>query len=376
MERPLAILLICIGIVMWGSNIFAESCCKSCGKASVGNLEEQKKQNRSVSDTQGEKDARESQAAETSRTGEFCSFKDMELQQLLRELNDPSLTAKKIPGGESEVRRKYRIARKLRNFDCCCAKEALEKLIKENACEGLGEGMIFCVKWVANSSLQEVKSKKDLKKLTPDASLEDQLKIIKKYGSLPHENDFASHVVKKFLLEQSENNPSVYVPLLIEYFPHHHGLQKIADQYPEEVDTGLKRSIFSTDPTAVWTGINLARTFARVQLMDLVYKVAFEEIGPLDYSQRDDIEAIQNTAIGFFRTFEKQAVPHYRGILFSKYESEKEYVVSILKDLKSPEFLALLQEFSAYLANRQDQVNTLLAVRVQKKIAEMEAVQQ
>ena len=45
-----------------------------------------------------------------------------------------------------------------------------------------------------------------------------------------------------------------------------------------------------------------------VELMGAVYGVAFEEIGPLDYSQRDDIEEIQNAAIGFFKSSDDSTV--------------------------------------------------------------------
>jgi hypothetical protein len=107
-----------------------------------------------------------------------------------------------------------------------------------------------------------------------------------------------------------------------------------------------------------------------------VYGIAFEEIGPLDYSKSDDIEEIQNAAIGFFRVFEKDAVPYYRGILYSRYGREKEYVISGIKDMGNREIMVMLKEFSAHLASNPDTANGILANRVQKKIAQMEGVQQ
>jgi hypothetical protein len=313
---------------------------------------------------------------ETGKQGDFCSWEqEGELLELLRELNDSSLGKKERPGGKSEVRRKYRIARKLRQFDDCRAKDALERLIKENACEDLGEGEIFCVKWGASSSLQEIKSKKDLKKLTPNTPLEDQLKIIKKYGPHPHENEFASHAVMKFLIEQSAANPKVYVPLLVEYFPTCHEIMEVVHKYPQETNIGLKRCLFATEPTVVWAGINLARVLGKFEFLPTVYAVAFEKIGPLDYSQQADVEEIQTMGVGFFRMFEKDALQYYRGVLFGDFEKGKEYVVSGIRDLENPKLLSLLKEFSSYLQSRSDKPNGLLAERVQKKIAKMEEAQ-
>ena len=373
MKRLLVALVICVGIAASNNTAFAERCGQCCVWNSLG--EQQNGQNRFTATTEEEKKTTENGAVETRWAGRSCSLKDLELQQLLRELKSPIDAEKKILGGESEVRRKYRIARKLRNFDCCCAKEALEQLIKENSCEALDEGTIFCVTGVASSSLQEIKSKKDLEKLTADTSLEDQLKIIKKYGQRPHENEFASHAVRNFLAEQYHQKPNVYVPLLVEYFPHFHKMPQIAKKYPKEVVTGLKRSIFSPDPIVVWTGIHLARTFNKVQLMESIYGVAFEETGPLDYSQQEEIEEIQKAAIGYLRTFEKDAVPYYREVLYSGYELEQQYVVSGIRDLKNPEILAMLEEFSKYLKNNPDKTSSLLADRVQKKIVEMMVAQ-
>lgn len=345
--------IIWLGITTWQGTVFGEGCggCGTCNDSTGCSVT-------------GEKSER------------FCTNgHKKELKKLLQELHEISLQTGSRTGGRSEVRRKYRIARKLRNFDDCCAREALRKLIKENACEDLGEGELFCVKWGAELSLFEVESKKDLKKLTPDASIADQVTIIKKYGRHPHKNEFASHEVKKYLVKQMEKDPDFYVPFLVEYFPHCHELSEIAEKYPSSFDIGLKRSFYSPDPTVVWNTIYLARKTGRVRFLKTVYGVAFEEIGPLDYSKTDDIEEIQNAAIGFFRMFEKDAVPYYRAILYSQYERKKEYVISGIKDSGNNEIMTMLKEFSSYLASNPKKAGGLLASRVQKKIAEMEGVQ-
>ncbi len=186
--RLIVVGIIWLGIITWQGPVFGEGCGK-CGNCS----------------------GTASCPVGHGKPGKFCGNDHKEeLRKLLQELREISpQTGTKIDG-RSEVRRKYRIARKLRKFDDCCAREALKKLVKENACEDLGEGEVFCVKWGAESSLSEIESKKDLKELTPDASFVGQLKIIKKYGSHPHKNEFASHGVKKFLVEQAEKDPDGY----------------------------------------------------------------------------------------------------------------------------------------------------------------------
>ena len=371
MKRLLIVILTCLGIAAWSGAVFAENW--GGGWRQGGQWEKWEKRGKQKNEKNDKKGAKYGKSAST-RDERYCSYEqEGELLQLLKELDDPSLSKQNRPGGESEIHRKYRIARKLRKFDDCRAEDALQALVKEDACEDRGEGEIFCVKWGAGPSLQEVKSKKDLKKLTADTPFEDQLKIIKKYGPHPHENEFASHAVKEFLVEQVPEKPAVYVPLLVQYFPHCHELPEVAEKYPEEAVIGLKRSLFSTDSTEVWTAVNLARKLGKTELRDSIYGVAFEEIGPLDYSKEEDIEEIHNAAIGFFRSFEKNSVPYYRKILYSSYDREKEYVMSGIKDLTNPKILALLREFSDYLKDHPDEASGLLADRVQKKIAEMEA---
>jgi hypothetical protein len=328
--------------------------------------------------TPGQETANQNSKAspETATEKRFCSYEqEEELLELLKELEDPSLVTEEWRRGESEVRRRYRIARKLRQFDDCRAEDALKELIKENACEDLGEGEIFCVKWGASSSLQEVKSKKDMKKLTPETPLAEQLKVIKKYGPHPHENEYASHAVMQFLIEQAATNPKVYVPLLVEYFTRCHEIIAVTRKYPKETNIGLKRCFYSTDPTVVWAGINLARTLNKIEFFPVVYDVAFEQKGPLDYSQQEDIEEIQTMAIGFFRMDEKAATPYFRGILYGDFNKGKEYVVSGIKDLTNSELLSLLKEFSSYLQNRSEVVDELLAERMRKVITRMEGAQ-
>jgi len=365
MKQFLIILCAAIGAASWHGPVFAENW---GGWSGWNKWEEGNKKDAQASGEKGKKNS-----AETGSTAKrFCSYEqNTELLKLLKELDDPALS-KKSPGGESEVRRKYRIARKLRKFDDCRAEDALKALIKENACEDLGEGEIFCVKWGASASLQEVKSKKDLKKLTPETPLDEQVKVFKKYGPHPHENEFASHAVMEFLIEQADVNPKVYVPLIVEYFTTCHEIQDVVRRYPEETTIGLKRCLFSSKPTVVWAGINLARTLGKVNLFNAIYEVAFGQVGPLDYSQQDEIENIQVAAIGFFRKSEKEALPYYRGILFGDSAKAKEYVVSGIKDLTSPELLALLKEFSSSLEKDPDTANSLLAKRVHEKIARME----
>jgi hypothetical protein len=275
---------------------------------------------------------------------------------------------------DSLVRRKYRIARKLRQYDDCRAEDALKELIKENDCENLGEGEIFCVAWGADSSLQEVKSKKDLKKLTPDTPLADQLKVIKKYGAYPHTNDFASHAVMQFLIAQAAQNPDVYVPLLVEYFPDCHEIIPVARTFPKQTNNGLKRCFFSPEPAVVWSGVSLARTLNKIELFSVVFDVAFAGKGLLDYTRQEEVSGIQRMTLGFLRIDEKTALPYYRKILFGDFPKAHEYVISGSEDLNNPELLALFKDFSSHLQQRVTE-NTearLLLERLQIKIARLE----
>ncbi len=306
----------------------------------------------------------------------YCSFaEEPELLALLRELEELQKTppkAKKQGRAESVVRKKYRIARKLRKFDDCRAEDALRELVRENACEDLGEGDILCVGWGAEASLQEVTSKKDLKKLSAGPSTDELLKLVKKYGPHPHKNEFASHAVMNYLIEQADSRPEVYVPLLIEYFTRCHEVIPIARQYPEATDIGLARCFSSTDPTTVWAGIGLARSLDKKQFLARVFAVAFQGKGNIDYSQKAELDVIRTTALGFFRMFEADALPYYRAILYGDYGREKEYVISGIRNPKNPALLALLREYAAYLAQHPDQADSSLLPRLKKRIAAME----
>ena len=369
MQQVVLVLCLCVGILTSQHDALAGN---RGNWSRWNNWEEGKKEDTQASTEKGKKELSETGSTEKR----YCSYEQSrELLKLLEELNDPSL-GKKRRGGESEVRRKYRIARKLRKFDDCRAEDALKALIKENACEDLGEGEIFCVKWGANKSLQEVQSKKDLKKLTPETPLEEQMKVFKKYGPHPHENEFASHAVMAFFVEQVAVNPQLYVPLMVEYFTTCHEILDIVKSYPEYTDIGLKRCFFSTESTVVWAGINLARDLDKVELLATVYEVAFENKGAFDYSQQEDVEGIRTAAIGFFRRFEKKALPYYRGVLYGDFHSGKEYVISGIQDLTNPDLLALLKEFSSSLKGRPGRENMLLAERVDRKIARMEEARQ
>lgn len=301
----------------------------------------------------------------------YCSGdQEKQLLQLLAELDDPSL-GKKKPGGGSEVRRKYRIARKLKTFDDCRAEDALKKLMKENVCEDMGEGEVFCVKWGASSSFQEVSSKKDLKKLSPKTPLTELLEIFKKYGPHPHKNDFASHKVMVFLIDQADANPNIYVPLLVEYFTQCDEILATLRRYPEDTTEGLKRCLLSPEPTLVWLGINLTRTLEKIELMGLAYDVSFVQKGNFDYSQQEDLEEIQTASLGLFRQFESNALPYYRGVLYGSSARAKEFLISGVKELDNPALRKLLLEFSNHLNSSPQAENSLLLIRLQKKLSKM-----
>ncbi len=306
----------------------------------------------------------------------FCSFaEEGALRELLDELKNLEQTKAKQAGRQSVVRQKYRIARKLRKYDDCRAEDALKKLIQENSCEGLGDGEFFCVAWGASLSLQEIKSKKDLKKLIPATPLAAQLKIFKKYGPHPHENEFASHAVMEFLISQAATNSRVYIPLLVEYFTTCHEIVPVILNYPAETIIGLKRCLYASDPTVVWAGIYLTRTLGEISLFEDVYDIAFANKSPLDYSQQEDMEAIRTISIAFFKTDEKNAIPYYRNILYGNFSKSQEYIVSGIKDLTNPDLLNLLKEFAIHLQYEPDSHPSLLEERLKKKISRMEASQ-
>ena len=311
---------------------------------------------------------------EAGEEKKFCSpEQEKELLELLNQLQDITLNKKDKIGGSSTVRKKYRIARKLRKYDDCRAEDALRRLIRENACEEWGEGDIICVKWAAKKSLQKIGAAKDLKKLVSKTPLDEQLKIIRKYTKRPYKNDLAFHKIKKYLVQQSLVKPEFFVPLLVELFPRHRQTEKIARLYPGPAGRGLAKSLAASDPYQVWWGINLARYLGRSKFLPRVHDVAFREKGTIDYTNKAEVREIQTAAIGFYRAFEQQALPYYRDVLYSDFAKGREYVISGIKDLRNPELLAMLKEYFAYLQEGDKSENKLLQQRLKKKIAFMEA---
>ncbi len=305
----------------------------------------------------------------------YCSpAEEKELLRLLAELRQPSLGARR-PGRESEVRRKIRIARQLRRFDDCRAEDALRQLIKENACENRGTEEMICVAWTANRSLQEVTSKKDLKKLTPESPLDDQLAVIRKYGSHPHKNEFASHRVMEFLIEQADEKPEVYVPLLVEYFASCHDIIDVAREYPREADIGLRKGLESANPVEVWAAIDLARMLGKKHLFPQIFEKAFGDKNAFGQADEETVLGLRMAALGFFRQHEAEALPYYRAILFGPFPRIKPAVVSGIKGGQDPRVLALLREFAAWLDTHPDGAPPMLRQRLREKIARLEEAQ-
>ncbi len=365
MKRIVIVFSLCAGLTMGTGHVLADECGNGWwkGRACDG----------------AEKDATagktEAHADGTPKKRYCSSAEQPKLLALLRELEELKKTppdARRQGSSESLVRKKYRIARKLRQFDDCRAEDALRELIRENACEDLGEGDILCVQWGAEASLQEVTSKKDLKKLTPGTSMDDLLKLVKKYGPHPHKNEFASHQVMNYLIDQADSRPEVYVPLLIQYFTRCHEVIPIARRYPEATDIGLERCFSSSDPGTVWAGISLARSLDKKQFLARVFAVAFAGKGNIDYSQEAEVDAIRTMALGFFRMYEADALPYYRAILFGDYGKEKEYVISGIRNPENTGLLDLLKEFDSYLADHPDQADKNLITRLRQRIAAME----
>jgi len=181
------------------------------------------------------------------------------LLKLLRQLNQPFSSIKTMRGGLSEARWKYNMIMKLRKYDDCRAEDALRMLSKENVCEERGEGDVFCVKWAADSALQEAKARADLKKLNPGAPVKEQLKIIRKYTKRPYINDFAVNRIAGYLEKEADKQPEIFIPLLVELFPHMPETEKLARRYPEPADKGLEKLFSTADSDQLWWGITLAR---------------------------------------------------------------------------------------------------------------------
>ncbi len=304
------------------------------------------------------------------------SVQQIGLSVLVRELEDISLNRDNAMGHVSAVRRKFQIATKLRQYDGPEAVQILRDLIKENACENRGEDDILCVKWAAEASLQEIDAKSDLQKLTTALPFAEKEKIIQKYTKEPYKNDFAVHVIKNYLTQQTAKQPDFAVPLLVELFTRHPQTEIIARQYPQQANKGLKQCFSSSNPGRVWWAINLARYLGKAALLEPVHNIAFKQKGNIDYANQAEVEEIQTMAIGFFRAFEQHALPYYRSVLYGDFAKGKEYVVNGIRNLGNPDLLALLKEYASFLAQNQNTGEPLLAARLKEKIAMMEAAGQ
>ncbi|MBW1635097.1 MAG: hypothetical protein JRJ68_02360, partial [Deltaproteobacteria bacterium] len=127
MKRLLIILFSCLGIIICSDSVFAGN--RGGGWWHGGQWEQWEKREKQKNEKNDKKGSKYGKSAST-RDERYCSYEqEGEMLQLLRELDDPSLTKNNRPGGESEIRRKYRIARKLRKFDDCRAEDALEELV-------------------------------------------------------------------------------------------------------------------------------------------------------------------------------------------------------------------------------------------------------
>ncbi len=308
--------------------------------------------------------------------GKFCSdSQEKELLNLLEQLEKSAGKGKISEGGISEIRKKARIIKKLRKYDDCRAEDALRKLSKEDVCEDRGEGDVFCLQWVAKTSLEEMEAKADLKKLTPDTPFADQKKIIEKYTTRPYKNDFALQQVKRYLAKQASEKPNLFLPIMTRYFPDDPRIVDLLQKYPHMANQCLQECLSSPDSTLVWWGINLARILENADFLQRTAEVAFEEKGNIDYSDKAALEELRVMAIGYFRDFEPRAIPYYKMVLFSDFDRGKEYIISGIRDLHNPALYALLKEFSVSLQGRSSPVDELLAKRLRLKMEMMEPKQ-
>ncbi|VAW38914.1 hypothetical protein MNBD_DELTA03-386 [hydrothermal vent metagenome] len=249
----------------------------------------------------------------------YCSMsREKGLLKLLRQLNQPFSTIKSMRGGLSEARWKYNMIMKLRKYDDCRAEDALRMLSKENICEERGEGDVFCVKWAADSALQEAKARADLKKLTPGTAIKEQLKIIRKYTKQPYINDFALNKIAAYLEKEAAGRPQIFIPLLVELFPHMPETEKLARRYPKPADKGLKKLLTSADQNQLWWGITLARYLKKTSFMQQIYNIAFAQKGHIDYTNQPAIDSIQTAAKNYLRALQPESLPYIKRITGSK----------------------------------------------------------
>lgn len=243
----------------------------------------------------------------------YCSMsQEKGLLKLLRQLNQPFSSIKTMRGGLSEARWKYNMIMKLRKYDDCRAEDALRMLSKENICEERGEGDVFCVKWAADSALQEAQAKADLKKLNPGTPIKEQLKIIRKYTKQPYKNDFAVNAIAHYLDQESSNRPQTFLPLLVELFPQRPGTEELARRYPEPTDKGLEKLFSSADSNQVWWGITLARYLKKTVFLERIYNIAFAGKGHIDYADQAKAASIQTAAKNYFRALKPESLPYIK----------------------------------------------------------------
>ncbi len=252
-----------------------------------------------------------SQRSESGRR--YCSMsREKGLLKLLRQLNQPFSSIKTMRGGLSEARWKYNMIMKLRKYDDCRAEDALRMLSKENVCEERGEGDVFCVKWAADSALQEAKARADLKKLNPGAPVKEQLKIIRKYTKRPYINDFAVNRIAGYLEKEADKQPEIFIPLLVELFPHMPETEKLARRYPEPADKGLEKLFSTADSDQLWWGITLARYLKKTVFMERIYNIAFAGKGHINYTNQSETASIQTAAKNYFQALLPESLPYIK----------------------------------------------------------------
>lgn len=382
MKRLLIVLLIFVGIATWhayalsldGEGLDGQCCGEERNNPaeSLGNSSKEPAKS-NINEAVGQENLNETFEPESKKR--YCTgLQEEELLNLLKQLEQPFSSIKKMHGGLSEVRWKYRIIKQLRKYDDCRAEDALRQLSRENICEENGEGDILCTKWVADPALQEVKATADLKNLVPTTPLEDQLKIINKYTRQPYKNNFAAHKIANYLVGQSSLKPEIFVPLLVELFPYNPQTEAIARRHPFQANKGLEKIFKSYHYSRVWWGLKLARYLEKPEFLEMAHRLAFEKKGNIDYTNKVEVQEIQNAAIGYFRAFEPDSVPYYRTVLYSDYMEGKEFLISGIKLIDNPEIIDLLKEYATYLDKRAENGERALREQLREKIALMNEI--
>ncbi len=335
MKRILIFILVFTGGVVWPGFAFSWG----SGGESWDSWESKERGNSWQDwEDRGNWKAENKQGKSAGKDGEkkYCSGKqEKELLELLKELDKPFANVKKMRGGRSEARWKYKIIRKLRKFDDCRAEDALKRLSEENICEEGGEGDVFCVKWAADPALQEIKAAADLKKLVAATPMDEQLKIIRKYTRRPYKNNFAANMVAEYLVKQSMKKPEIFVPLLVELFPHKPKTEVIARRNPEPANKGLEKILAAEQFDQVWWGISLARYLGKKELLGLIYDIAFGKKGNIDYTRQAQVEEIKTAARGFFRALEPDSAVYIKRASAVATSAFSDYCSSAAKGCKT-----------------------------------------